>query len=208
MDKTANTMKFGTKKISILSFNIDSSNKFKEVVFNVLSNVISVLQDDVEKDTTVVVALNSFYERYSTAPFRRFEELTTDYPLYDGLSKSTALYTSITNGAENLLAYIDEVKKATGITPNASLFTFASSEYAEDCEQREHAKKSIEKLNLAGISTILVDLNATYNTFGDNMGYTEKIYAAKQMWLDNLIKSYNTPTDFFNAMDSFFQFIF
>lgn len=178
MSNPENIMIFPKKEINIISFNVDSSKFFQKEVSNILKTVVTTLKYGIEDNVSVAIALNIFDKTYKEAPFRGIEELTANYPLYDGIS--TALYDSIIIGAKNLLDYIEEVKKVTGITPNASFFTFSNSERYEDSEAKKQAKNSIKKLNLAGITTVFVDLNITYHTFGDDMGYTEKIYAAKK----------------------------
>lgn len=119
--------------------------------------------------SSVAIAKCTFGNGFYAEPFKALSEFDTSY----GVNReNTALYDAIVYGAKYLLDYMKQVKEKTGNAVRAT-FIIASDGGDNNSRSEYHqAKKTIENLNYAGITTVFVAFGEAINSkFGEKMGF-------------------------------------
>lgn len=122
---------------------------------------------------SIVVSVSKFSNDLKIKPFEPVNCFDTSYSSPGG---GTALYYSIENSAKYLEDYIKRIQEEKGIDPKATFICFSDGEPCDDKGSRENAKKSIEKLNAANVTTVFVAFgNSMKAGFGDKLGFQATI---------------------------------
>lgn len=111
-------------------------------------------------------------DRVRLGEFKRLSEFDTSYSAYGG----TPLYYAIENGAKHLKNYMSEVMEQNKIEPIGTFIVFSDGESCRDSGTVRDAKKAIEGLNYAGITTVFIAFGESMSSkFGEKLGFMSTI---------------------------------
>ena len=161
---------FPSDKMDVFEFNIDSSGSMSGDTENVKKGLEMYKKsfEGFSEANSIVVAISKFDDYYYSGDFRPVNEFTFNYNTGGG----TALCYSIVKGAQHLQEYMEEVKRRTGCIPRGTYIVFSDGEPCGDHMSESDAKKAIEKLNYAGITTVFVAFGGAISSeFGTRLGF-------------------------------------
>lgn len=165
-----NIYKFSTDRINIFSINADSSSSMESHADDMREGLRRYKKsfENFSEANSMAVAINMFASSYYPSDFKNIKEFSTDYRT----GGSTAIYYSIEKGAENLLDYIKEITARNNCIPRATFIVLSDGEPCNDPGTESRARKAIEKLNAAGVTTVFVAFgNAISSNFGKSLGF-------------------------------------
>lgn len=182
----ANILNFSSDKIDIFLFVIDKSTSMEKDERNVIDGLKMYKKsfENFPEANSIAVSVSKFSNSYYPEDFKRISEFDTSY-YADG---ATALYYSIVKSAEQLKDYIEEVTQQTGCIPTATYILFSDGEPYNDRMNRNQAKRAIEELNYAGITTVFVAFGeAISSEFGQDLGFVSTINVNDRETLVNFL---------------------
>lgn len=182
----ANFFDFSSDKINIFFMLIDSSSSMKDDAENVRRGLRLYKKsfENFEESGSIAINISKFASDFYPGEFEPVEKFRTDY-VADG---ATVLYYAIEKGANLLQSYIDEVTRKKGIVPRATFILFSDGEPCDDPGDYMSAKRSIEKLNYAGINTVFIAFKeAIQSSFGKEMGFNATIDVVDRSSLVNFL---------------------
>lgn len=170
----SNLYDFSTDRINIFSLVIDCSSSMSSSTEDMKRGLRLYKKsfENFPEADSIAVSVNRFNGEYYKSSFRRVSEFEINYET-DGF---TALCYSICEGTEQLINYINEVARRTGCVPRATFIVFSDGQPCGDSRDEEDAKRAIEKLNLAGITTVFVAFGGGISSeFGRKIGFLSTI---------------------------------
>lgn len=170
----SNFMDFSSDSVNAFELMVDSSGSMDHSVRNV-NEGLGLYRRSFQNFPgagSVVVSSSRFDDDVYLDDFRPVSEMNTDYKV----GGATVLYYAIVKGAEHLKKYINQVTKAKGVVPRATFIVFSDGEPCQDKMSKSDAKKAIEDLNYAGVTTVFVAFGvAITSNFGKEMGFVSTI---------------------------------
>ncbi len=181
-----NIYDFSTDRINIFSLLIDSSGSMEDSASDMRSGLRMYKRsfNNFSEATSMAISVNRFNSEYMKSYFKGVEDFDISYNADGG----TAIYYSICVGAEQLLTYINEVTERTGCIPRATFIVFSDGEPCGDRMTYSDAKKAIDRLNYAGVTTVFVAFgNAMSSKFGDKLGFVSTVDVKNREVLSNFL---------------------
>lgn len=170
----ANFYDFSSDNINVFLLLIDSSSSMKDDEYNVRKGM-QLYQKSFEnfpEINSIAVSVSKFNSDFYPSDFKHVNEIDTSYST-DG---ATALYYSIVQGANHLKNYIKKVTELKKCIPRGTFVVFSDGEPCCDLMSQRDAKKAINELNYAGITTVFVAFgNAISSEFGRKLGFMSTI---------------------------------
>lgn len=185
----ANFYDFSSDKINVFYLLIDSSGSMEDYEKDVIRGIREYKKsfENFPEVDSIAVSLSKFANDFYPEYFTRVSEISEKY-FADG---ATALYYSIIRGAKHLEKYIDDIVKIKRCVPRGTFIVFSDGKPYCDKAQKSEAKKAIERLNMAGITTVFVAFGeAMESKFGKKLCFqsTIDVNADKEILVDFLGK--------------------
>lgn len=151
---------FSSDKINVFYLLIDSSGSMGTYERDVIQGIREYKRsfENFPEVDSIAVSLSDFAGNFYPKNFTRVSEISEEYHA----EGATALYYSIVKGAEHLEKYIDNIVQKKRCVPRATFIVFSDGRPEHDMAKKSVAKKTIKRLNMAGITTVFV-------AFGDAM---------------------------------------
>jgi len=184
--KMSNFMDFSTDKVDAFLMLIDKSGSMRDDESSVREGLRMYQKsfENFSEVNSIAVSVCRFADDFYSDEFKHVSNLNLSY----GTGGGTALYYSIYHGAKYLTRYINEVTEAKGIVPRATFIVFSDGEPCGDRMSRGDAKKAIEDLNYAGVTTVFVAFGESiHSDFGKNMGFMSVIDVTDRDTLVNFL---------------------
>lgn len=182
----ANFFDFSSDKINIFFMLIDSSSSMEDDEENVRSGLKLYKKsfENFEEAGSIAINISKFGSDFYPGEFQPVTMFSTGY----STGGCTVLYYAIEKGAKLLQSYIEEVTRQKGIVPRATFILFSDGEPCDDPGNFRDARKSIEKLNYAGINTVFIAFKeAITSSFGKEMGFNATIDVIDRSSLVNFL---------------------
>lgn len=182
----SNFMDFSTDKADAFLMLIDESGSMCDDASNVRDGLAMYKKsfENFSEANSIAVSICRFTSNYHGSEFRHVKDIDISYDAY-GL---TALYYSICRGAEQLRSYISQVTETKGIVPRGTFIVFSDGMPEGDRASESDAKKAIEDLNYAGITTVFVAFGEGITSeFGKKMGFLSTIDVTDRSALVNFL---------------------
>lgn len=182
----ANFFDFSSDKIDIFGMLIDKSGSMCDDRMNVIEGFKLFRKSfkNFPEANSIAVSVSMFSDEFYPGEFKRVTDLNIDY-YPDG---ATALHYSIVKAAEYLTNYVAEVTKRTGCIPKVTYIVFSDGEPCEDRMRMSDGKSAIQKLNMAGVTTVFVAFgNAITSEFGKKMGFLSTLNVRDRSTLVNFL---------------------
>ena len=179
-------MDFSTDKVDAFLMLIDKSGSMNDDENNVKEGLRMYQKsfENFSEVNSIAVSISRFDNYFHAGEFKHVKDLDLSYHTGGG----TALYYSIYHAAEHLKNYIREVTEAKGIVPRATFIVFSDGEPCGDKMYPRDAKKAIEDLNYAGVTTVFVAFGESiHSSFGKDMGFMSVIDVTDRSTLVNFL---------------------
>lgn len=167
-------MKFSSDKANIFTLLLDSSGSMEEHVENVRKGIRMYKDsfEDFPEANSISVSICRFDYYFYGSEFKKVSDLNLNYSADGG----TELYFAINKAAEELNNYVEEIVKEKGIKPKITFIVFSDGLSDSKRASFESAKKTIEKLNYAGATTVFIAFgDAIDSKCGKEMGFLSTI---------------------------------
>lgn len=182
----ANIYEFSSDKIDIFAMNIDKSGSMGESASDVRRG-LEMYKESFEgfpEANSIAVSLSTFSDNFYPGEFKSVSEFST----YFSADGGTALHYSIVKGGEYLQNYMKEVLEKTGVIPRATYIVFSDGQPCGDPGSPSKSKAMINKLNMAGITTVFVAFGpAMTSEFGQELGFQSTIKVESRETLSNFL---------------------
>lgn len=182
----SNFMDFSTDKADAFLLLLDKSGSMEDDTFNVRDGLQMYKKsfENFSEANSIAVSICRFATNYYQDEFKHVKDIDISYSTYG----YTALYYSICCAAEHLQKYIREVTASKGFVPRGTFIVFSDGEPCEDRGNRADAKRAINDLNYAGITTVFVAFGAGIRSdFGKEMGFMSVIDVTDRNSLVNFL---------------------
>jgi len=183
-------LNFSSDQINIFLFLVDKSGSMRDDSTRVLEGLQLYKKsfENFPEADSIAVSISKFSDSFYPCPFLKIKDMDTSYDT-DG---STALYYSIVKGGEYLNDYVERVTEATGVIPRVTFIVKSDGEPCSDPydspEGRAKAKKMIENLNYAGVTTVFIAFgDAITSEFGKKLGFMSTIDVVDRNTLVNFL---------------------
>ena len=179
-------MDFSTDKVDAFIMLVDKSGSMRDDVRSVKEGLAMYKKsfENFSEANSIAVSICRFDHEFYKGEFRHVKDLDLSYTT-DGY---TALYYSIDCAAKHLKNYISEVTETKGIVPRATFIVLSDGHPEHDKMSREEAKRVIQDLNYAGITTVFVAFGESITSeFGKKMGFISTIDVKDRSALVNFL---------------------
>lgn len=170
----SNFMDFSTDKVDAFLMLLDDSGSMEDDEANMRAGLAEFKEsfENFSEVNSIAVSICRFANNFRAGEFSHVKDLDLRYSTGGG----TALYYSICKGAEYLKNYINEVTAAKGIVPRGTFIVFSDGKPCGDYMSWDDAKRAIEELNYAGITTVFIAFGHSMDSeFGKMLGFTAVI---------------------------------
>lgn len=182
----ANFMDFSSDKVDIFFILLDASGSMDSETDKVEEGLKMYQKSfkNFPEVNSIAVSVSSFASGFYPSEFKQVKDISTSY----STGGCTALNYAIHCGAEYLQEYLQKITEAKGIVPRATFIVFSDGQPYEDRMSATAGRKAIERLNLAGITTVFVAFGDSITAkFGEKMGFVSTIDVTNRRELVNFL---------------------